>query len=75
MMADDPKKTGECWCGCGESTGSYFAPGHDLRVQGYLLEMVYGTNNVVNILHKLRLEPWRSEGIRGRINAIRGARH
>ena len=32
----DPSKTGFCYCGCGKSTGGWFAPGHDNRIDRIL---------------------------------------
>lgn len=37
--------TGECWCGCGESTGigAFFVPGHDKRAESAIVKVEYGT--------------------------------
>jgi hypothetical protein len=37
--------TGECWCGCGESTsrGAFFAPGHDKRAEAAIVKVEYGS--------------------------------
>lgn len=37
--------TGECWCGCGETTsiGAYFAAGHDKRAEAAIVKVVYGS--------------------------------
>lgn len=43
---EDPvtiQQTGECWCGCGESTGSLFAPGHDKFAESALIKLEYGS--------------------------------
>ena len=39
-----PDKTGICLCGCGteSSKKSYFAPGHDHRLQGFLVHAAFG---------------------------------
>ena len=36
--------TGECWCGCGESTtiGAFFRQGHDKFAEGAVIAMDYG---------------------------------
>ena len=36
--------TGECWCGCGESTnvGSFFLSGHDKVAESMLMQIKYG---------------------------------
>ena len=50
----DPPKTGSCYCGCRKSTGNWWAPGHDNRIDrvlrkelglnraGFFLEHGYG---------------------------------
>lgn len=35
--------TGTCWCGCGETTQSYFAPGHDNTALHIVIREEYGT--------------------------------
>jgi len=39
-----PKKllTGECWCGCGETTKSRFAPGHDSKFHSLAKKVARG---------------------------------
>ena len=39
-----PKKhrTGECWCGCGSSTKSRFAPGHDSKFHSLAKQVARG---------------------------------
>lgn len=29
--------TGQCWCGCGKSTGRFFCPGDDGKAEKYLI--------------------------------------
>jgi len=47
-------KTGECYCGCGKPTKSYFAEegGHDLKAAAMLHFIKYGTTNMAAILHE-----------------------
>lgn len=37
--------TGDCWCGCGESTaiGAFFVPGHDKRAEAAIVKVEYGS--------------------------------
>lgn len=56
------EKTGKCWCGCGESTGSFFKQGHDRKVDVALIQMVYGHSDnpgekLANILARLGYSP------------------
>lgn len=39
-----PVRSGVCLCGCGQtcSKKSYFSPGHDHRLQGYLVHRIWG---------------------------------
>lgn len=37
-----PKSTHDCICGCGRETGGLYAPGHDARVKGILLQVERG---------------------------------
>ena len=37
-----PQPTGECWCGCGERTKSFFTPGHDKRAEDAVIKVEYG---------------------------------
>ncbi len=37
-----PKSTHDCICGCGRETGGLYAPGHDARVKGILLQIEKG---------------------------------
>jgi hypothetical protein len=41
----DPLPTGECWCGCGESTseGNFFLPGHDKVAESAVINIEYGS--------------------------------
>lgn len=54
------KKTGKCWCGCGEPTKSFFKPGCDRRVQEVLLEMAYGRGTNAERLAGLGFGPDKS---------------
>ncbi len=40
---EQARKTGYCYCGCGDRTRSYFAQGHDRRAESMLIEMVFGS--------------------------------
>ena len=62
-----PRKTGRCWCGCGETAQAYFAPGHDRRAQQDLLRIVYGPRDTVAILAVLGFGT-------GKDNSVRAAR-
>ena len=35
------RPVGECWCGCGESTGSYFVRGHDASAKDWVIAREY----------------------------------
>lgn len=53
MQGKDQKRlmpTGECWCGCGETTGvgAFFVVGHDKRAEAAIVKTVYG--NVPELL-------------------------
>jgi len=61
----EPPKTGKCWCGCNEDTGSHFAQGHDKRAQEALLEIIYGDRTTVEVLAMLGYSP---------SNSVTGAR-
>ena len=51
--------TGNCWCGCGESTkaGRFFLPGHDSKALGYLYDLhlrgPYINDGLANLLLSL----------------------
>lgn len=40
--AKAPKTVRKCYCGCGEETTSYFAPGHDARWHGWVKKLASG---------------------------------
>lgn len=46
--AKTPKKqlTGECWCGCGATTKSRFAPGHDSKFHSLAKQVARGTEDM-----------------------------
>lgn len=43
-MPDRLMPTGECWCGCGETTavGAFFVSGHDKRAEAAIVKVEYG---------------------------------
>ena len=47
------KATTKCYCGCGEPTNSYFAPGHDSRFAANLLSQLRHNNEVRLAIHTL----------------------
>lgn len=44
---------GLCLCGCGRSTGSRFAPGHDAKLQGWVLVVESGAMSEAPYPHTL----------------------
>ncbi len=57
LCAMEFKKTGKCWCGCGEDTGHHFKQGHDRRAETVLLGIVYGGLKIGEILAMLGYSP------------------
>ena len=51
------KRTGKCWCGCGEDTDTFFAPGHDRRAERALLRLEYGGGHTAKWIANLGYSP------------------
>ncbi len=47
MSTQLAKPTGSCWCGCGTSTESFFAPGHDRKAESMLMKLLFGRDDAV----------------------------
>lgn len=45
-----PKELKACFCGCGDTTGGTFVPGHDARFKGWLLKIEKGDEKKENLL-------------------------
>lgn len=60
-----PKTVRKCFCGCGEETTGFFAPGHDARFNGWLKQIEKGKSTAEKLLTKTQrdaLGPWKKRG-------------
>lgn len=63
-----PKELKACFCGCGETTGGYFVPGHDARFKGWLLKIEKGDEKKENLLQPAVIAKykWVPSGMEGK---------